>query len=305
MFSSLRYSALPVSRAKFSEYGAGVNRMLWPIRSRAARMSAREITSFKVAHTFSLFALRYRLRALRRTAISSNSLRGAFGNFLYKENLAAYERYFKPSASTGPSGLRDSPRPFVLRAAHLEGSTVTPGEEFELGINLFETNHPPLDLFRQIAAALTPAELLRADEPLVHLYLAPASTSIHKIRVHFLTPTELKGADHPDFATLFARCRDRISTLRALYGPGPLYIDFKSAGERAKQIRMTHSDLQHVAAERENRTTGHRHPLGGFTGTADYEGDLAEFVPYIQAAAYTGVGRQTVWGKGELRCEIL
>ena len=40
--------------------------------------------------------------------------------------------------------------------------------------------------------------------------------------------------------------------------------------------------------------------LGGFVGEAEYEGDLTEFVPYLRAAHWTGVGRQTAWGKGAL-----
>jgi hypothetical protein len=36
-------------------------------------------------------------------------------------------------------------------------------------------------------------------------------------------------------------------------------------------------------------------------GTATYEGDLAEFLPWLQAAEATGVGRHAVWGQGEIR----
>jgi len=32
----------------------------------------------------------------------------------------------------------------------------------------------------------------------------------------------------------------------------------------------------------------------------EYEGDLTEFVPYLRAARWTGVGRQTAWGKGAI-----
>ncbi|MGB9605238.1 MAG: CRISPR system precrRNA processing endoribonuclease RAMP protein Cas6, partial [Bryobacteraceae bacterium] len=42
-----------------------------------------------------------------------------------------------------------------------------------------------------------------------------------------------------------------------------------------------------------------------FTGEVEYEGDVAEFVPYLEAAQWTGVGRQTVWGKGELAVTVL
>jgi hypothetical protein len=252
-----------------------------------------------------VYPLRYRLRARAAVALSANMLRGAFGKILYREDFAAYQRYFKPSADAGPSGLRDSPRPFVLRAAHLEGARLAAGDEFEIGINLFEMHDAPLELFRRVVSKLLPAELVTASESLVCLSLDPVDCRVMRIRVRFLTPTETKGAERPGFAVLFARIRDRVSTLRALYGDGPLEIGFKAMGERAQQIRMTRCELQHIDAERVSRSNGQRHSLGGFIGFAEYEGDLAEFVPYLEAARYTGVGRQTVWGKGEIAIEIL
>jgi hypothetical protein len=94
-----------------------------------------------------------------------------------------------------------------------------------------------------------------------------------------------------------------VSTLRELYGAGPLAIDFAGFGERAAAVRMTLCDVKHVAAERRSSRTGQRHPLGGFTGVAAYEGDLREFVPFLEAAQYCGAGRQTAWGKGEIAIE--
>src|SRR5258708_40320885 len=95
------------------------------------------------------------------------------------------------------------------------------------------------------------------------------------------------AADLVRFAILACRVRDRISTLRALYGAGPLEIDFQDFGEKAAAIRMTRSELTHVAAERVSRSTGQRHSVGGFTGFAEDEADLAEFLPYLETARYT------------------
>ena len=62
------------------------------------------------------------------------------------------------------------------------------------------------------------------------------SAPISRLRVTFLTPTELKTghqiASRPEFAVLATRARDRISTLRELYGAGPLPLDFRSFGSR-------------------------------------------------------------------------
>ncbi|MBL8235515.1 MAG: CRISPR system precrRNA processing endoribonuclease RAMP protein Cas6, partial [Bryobacterales bacterium] len=128
---------------------------------------------------------------------------------------------------------------------------------------------------------------------------------LHRAALMFLTPTEIKGNNGqllpaPDFAVLLARIRDRIGALRTLYGEGPLEMDHRAFAERAAHVRMRASELQQVNVDRFSTRTGQRHPLGGFIGTATYEGDLQEFAPYLHAASFTGVGRQTVWGKGEI-----
>ena len=68
---------------------------------------------------------------------------------------------------------------------------------------------------------------------------------------------------------------------------------------------MTRCDVEQVERDRVSRATGQRHPLGGFVGVAEYEGELNEFAPYLEVARFTGVGRQTVWGKGEIAWEAL
>ena len=144
-----------------------------------------------------------------------------------------------------------------------------------------------------------------AGAPPLALDLEPQAGRVERVEVRFLSPTELKSggtiAPRPEFAILFARLRDRISTLRALYGAGPLEIDFRGMGERAATVRMSRCDVCWETVQRKSGRTGQVHPLGGFTGTAEYQGNLAEFVPWLRAARWVGVGRQTVWGKGDVR----
>jgi CRISPR/Cas system endoribonuclease Cas6 (RAMP superfamily) len=122
--------------------------------------------------------------------------------------------------------------------------------------------------------------------------------------VRFVTPTELKTAGgiatRPEFEVLASRVRDRVSTLSGLYGSGPLDMDFAAFGERACKVEITRCDLRMVNAARRSGRTGQVHSLGGFVGDVEYTGDLAEFLPLLQAAEWTGVGRQTTWGKGTI-----
>ena len=260
-----------------------------------------------------------------------NILRGALGSVFRQIACAAdcpgvrecehratcaYARIFEPAAvAKGPSGLSDWPRPFVFRAAHLDGATIAPEKEFWFDVNFFDVLEAPVQhfvlAFRQLAhAGLGPlrgrAELVSAEHlASVSVLLDATPAAVRRLRVEFKTPTELKGGDRPEFGILFARSRDRLSTLRALYGPGPLEIDFRAMGERAGVVHMTRCELRHVDAERRSSKTGQVHSIGGFVGVAEYEGELGEFVPYLEAARWTGVGRQCVWGKGELRVEIM
>jgi CRISPR/Cas system endoribonuclease Cas6 (RAMP superfamily) len=122
--------------------------------------------------------------------------------------------------------------------------------------------------------------------------------------VKFTSATELKSgrrlAERPHFRVLFGRARDRVSALCSLYQDGPLDIDFRSMGQRAADVEMTRCEVQWRDVSRRSSRTGAVHPLGGFVGEAEYEGELTEFVPILKAAEWTGVGRHTVWGKGTI-----
>jgi hypothetical protein len=238
----------------------------------------------------------------------ANILRGTFGATLKRTASAdTYARIFEPKSEGGPSGLADPPRPFVFRARHLDGLTVAPGEAFHFDANIFDVRGDTVSCFIQAFSEFPTAKLQRVDresEP-QRLCLDPVATPVPRVRVEFLTPTELKSKDQvvevPKFPILFGRIRDRLSTLSALYGSGPLPIDFIEAGDRAAKVRLAQCEIRTVPAERRSGRTGQTHPIGGFIGSAEYEGELAEFLPYLEAARWTGVGRQTVWGKGEIR----
>jgi CRISPR-associated endoribonuclease Cas6 len=282
-------------------------------------MSASVIMPSQGTSTFDLFALRFHCAAAKPVHFppgeTANLFRGQFGKILYWRDPVMYARFFAPVREHGvPSGLHDPPRPFALRVRHLEGATL---QEFHIGLNVFETNRPNHahlcqaidDLVRESLRAevcrVEGMQMLRLPLPddVARASRRAASTIVSTCRVNFLSPTELKNQNSPEFGPLFRRIRDRISTLRALYGAGPLAIDFKTMGNRAAEIRMTRCEIQNVEAKRTSHTTGQRHSIGGFVGFAEYEGDLTEFIPYLEIAAYTGVGRQTVWGKGEISIE--
>jgi hypothetical protein len=147
-----------------------------------------------------------------------------------------------------------------------------------------------------------------APQPLCFDFGGREIGAVSRVVVEFLTPTEIKAqggvSERPEFAALFGRLRDRASNLRACYQGGALAIDFRELGEVAGRVRLVRSDLRSVAAVRQSSRTGQRHSIGGFVGTAEYEGVLGVFVPFLEVGRWMGVGRQTVWGKGEMEVEL-
>lgn len=183
-----------------------------------------------------------------------------------------YARMFEPGAiEGGPSGLADWPRPFVFRAGHLGGHTINPGEKFHFDVNVFDMRDPALAYFVLTFAQLAREGIgpRRGRAQLIASYVlsdagvvgdkvfdgetfllkdppAPISVGLEgvpggtrRVSVRFRTPTELKGSEEcdgrPEFGVLFARIRDRVSTLRSLYGAGPLEIDFRGMGSGRRE----------------------------------------------------------------------
>lgn len=214
---------------------------------------------------------------------SANTLRGQLGNLLYHQDRPLYDEFFSPAADTGPSGLQDRPRPFVLRPRAL---------------HIFS---PPL--------VPRLANLLGAQPQTILWPLTPLPA--RRLRVEFLTPTELKHAGAilrtPDFPALAARARDRVLSLLTFYQNGSTsHVDFAALAAQAQTVTETARAIQEVTGEtRRSARNQNIHSLGGFTGWAEYAGPLDEIAPFLLAAQWTGVGRQTVWGKGELKVSVL
>ena len=247
---------------------------------------------------FQVIAVRISACAPRDFRLCGNALRGGFGKALRKVESGAYARWFEPRVQEGPSGLKDSPRGFVVRVVDRD---VAAGEQFEFGVNLFDPLAGGVEVLRAAFEEMFRVERVAPEH--LRLPLNPERAA-SRVRVSFVTPTELKGGERPEFGVLFARLRDRISTLRSLYQGGALEIDFKAMAKRAAAVKMTRCEIEKVEAERVSRNTGQRHSLGGFIGFAEYAGEIGEFLPYLEIGRYTGVGRQTVWGKGEIHAVV-
>jgi hypothetical protein len=260
---------------------------------------------------FRLHAYKFHFRALESVyfprAKAGNVIRGA---------LWSHISLLCESSARRPSGLAQPPRPFVIRAGHLDGRRFTAGNTFCVALHLFDTRPQLIQGFVRALEQLGEkglgprrgrVELLnpgaRPDEISIDL---SAEEPASRCTLVFPTPVELKGQCDAEisFKLLFSRVRDRVASLRAFYGEGPLAIDFRAIADRASLVKTSRCDLVWNDISRRSSRTGQIHGIGGFTGAATYEGDLSEFVPWFLAASWTGVGRHTVWGNGVIEASF-
>lgn len=210
-----------------------------------------------------------------------------------------YQRFFKPLWPDGPSGYRHAPRPFVLRPANRA--------PFSLAVLLFDLE-PPWGLFEQafaLVAERMKARLLSFEvaNP-VHLPVA-GEPRCGALRLEFVTPTEIKEAgavlELPHFAPLIRRLAERVQALGRLYQNWGADASLSQLAANAEDVKLLAWHWVRADTFRRSASTGQIHSVGGFTGWAEYSGPLGAFLPLLEIGSWTGVGRQTVWGKGEIR----
>jgi CRISPR-associated endoribonuclease Cas6 len=227
---------------------------------------------------------------------SGNVVRGALGWAMREQFPDAYYEFFEPKQFHGPSGLVNRPRPFVLRANHLDGLTFRPSEAFHVDLHLFR--HTPSEPFVSAFERMPIGRLRNVTSEALSVSLDGTHQGISSLTLRFVTPTQLKAegglTSVPSFPVVFARARDRVRALNS----GEPTIDFAGLAHRSAGIVLLSQRLAQRRYARTSSKTGQTHSLGGFTGDVDYAGMLDEFLPILRAAYWTGIGRQTVWGKG-------
>ncbi|MEP7351781.1 MAG: CRISPR system precrRNA processing endoribonuclease RAMP protein Cas6 [Acidobacteriota bacterium] len=252
---------------------------------------------------------------------AANTLRGALGTVLRDNYSCSYllTRLFESRTTAAGLRLANPPKPFLLRAAHLDGKSFDPGQSMYFDLILFEDPRQLLpdfiDVFRRwqrtgigpahgkvALSTVTNQSTGEPDDYSGHpVSLQPSESQLDRLTLEFLTPTELKSrgdvAPTLEFHILIRRLRERISNLRILYQGGS-ELESNHLGE-PEAIVILRTSLRQVDIERRSSRTGQRHSIGGFVGQVEYSGDLWRFIPLLKAGEWTGVGRQTVWGKGQ------
>lgn len=123
--------------------------------------------------------------------------------------------------------------------------------------------------------------------------------------LRFLTPTRLRVEhDHVEtttFPELAEAMLRRVMEVAWFHVTNP-QIDWQVERllDRARDVRITASDLRWQDWERYNAWQKTLMNMGGFMGSVEIEGDLTPFAPLLRAAEIVHVGRGTPFGLGRM-----
>jgi CRISPR-associated endoribonuclease Cas6 len=125
------------------------------------------------------------------------------------------------------------------------------------------------------------------------------------LSIKFVTPTRIKyqGRLEADlnFCVLIKNLLRRISLLSEMHCNSRLDLDYAEIIENAKKVQTAGSNLHWYDWERYSSRQQAKMKLGGFVGDSTFEGDLAEFMPFLKLGEYLHVGKGTSFGLGKYR----
>ncbi len=128
------------------------------------------------------------------------------------------------------------------------------------------------------------------------------------LTLDFLTPTRITYDSRLtldlEFHILMRQLLRRLSLLYYFHCDGdPSAWDFKGIIERAKEVKTMKRDLRWYDWERYSARQDERLKMGGFIGEITFEGDIAPFLPLIEAGEVLHVGKGTGFGLGRFKIE--
>lgn len=131
---------------------------------------------------------------------------------------------------------------------------------------------------------------------------APERAGEMELSLTLKTPLRLKfenrlKADLP-FHLLVRAALRRISSLFAAYGGGEPELDYRGLVAHAADVQVVSSTLRWFDWERYSDRQERAMLMGGMTGSVTYRGNIAEFLPLIEAAKQLHIGKQTSFGLG-------
>lgn len=123
------------------------------------------------------------------------------------------------------------------------------------------------------------------------------------LTLNFITPTRIVFNEdlvvEPEFHHIIRSLLRRLSSLSYFHYGERLDLDFKGLIERAQSIKVKERNTEWHDWERYSARQDVRMKMGGFVGKVSFEGDLGEFLPFIELGEVLHVGKGTSFGLGK------
>lgn len=136
---------------------------------------------------------------------------------------------------------------------------------------------------------------------------APPPEMVRILRCTLETPLRLKKDNTLQkampFHVLIRATLRRIASLEMAYGQGEPALDYSGLVRRAEQVETTESTIRWQDLLRFSNRQQQKVSLSGLIGSAEYRGDVNEFVPLLAYVEQVNLGKQTVFGLGKMRME--
>ena len=274
-------------------------------------------------------------RALKQTFCDRPCLEGLACT---RASACPYARLFAPDQADAPAatlhGLRDLPRPYVVRPPLDAKTTFAPndrlvfdlvllGEAIEYWSHLISTftqlgrmglgtDHQPVALTRvESVHPITAATSLVMQDGTLHEPLVGCpSASIYAIAQHLpttltlglLTPMRVKHAgrlaERLDCHVLVRALLRRLSQLSLHFGAGAWDVPFKELIALAEGVTLLESATHWVEWGRTSGATGQHMQLGGLVGSVTYADVPLPIRALLALGSLAHGGKTTVFGHG-------
>jgi len=131
-----------------------------------------------------------------------------------------------------------------------------------------------------------------------------------RVQVQFLTPTRIQSKgrliDDVPFHILVDKLLNRILDLDREYCGGTLDFPLAPLVRKAEEgVRRIEQKVVWYDWERYSSYQNSRMKLGGIVGYVTYEGEVAPFIPYLYLGEYIHIGKQSTFGNGTIKVEVL
>ncbi len=125
----------------------------------------------------------------------------------------------------------------------------------------------------------------------------------NRVTLRFLTRARIKYNGDPvidlDFEIFMVNLLGRLESIARVHSDEKWDFDKIGLIKRSKDIRTVNNDLKWKDLKRRSNRQNVEMEKGGLLGEITYEGELAEFMPFIKLGEFLHIGGGTAYGLGK------